>query len=91
MFKFNEAISFQVDCETQEEVDRYWNALLDGGEAQACGWLKDRFGLSWQITPVILGELLGDPDPDRSGRTMKAMMGMVKLDISALRAAADGT
>lgn len=81
-----------MDCETQAEVDRYWDALLDGGEPSACGWLKDRFGLPWQITPVVLGELLSDPDhdPDRSARAMKAMMGMVKLDIAALKAAADG-
>lgn len=89
-FKFNESISFQVNCETQEEVDRYWNALTEGGTEVQCGWLKDRFGLSWQITPNVLGDLLSDPDPERSGRVMRAMMGMVKLDIEGLRQAAEG-
>lgn len=88
--KFTDAISFQVDCETQEEIDRYWDALVEGGEPVACGWLRDRFGVSWQITPAVMGELIGDPDPARAGRAMKAMMGMVKLDIAALKAAADG-
>ena len=89
-YKFTPAVSFQVDCETQEEIDRYWNTLLEGGEAMACGWLTDRFGLCWQITPSILGRLLSDPDPARSGRAMKAMMDMVKLDIAALERAANG-
>lgn len=90
LYKFNEAVSFQVDCETQEEVDRYWSTLTEGGQEVACGWLKDKFGLSWQITPTILGEYLGGPDLEGAGRAMKAMMGMVKLDIAALRRAYDG-
>lgn len=86
-FKFTEAISFMVHCETQEEVDRYWNALTEGGSESQCGWLKDKFGLSWQIIPTVLGKLLGGPDPEKAQRVMKAMMGMVKLDIAALEAA----
>ncbi len=88
-FTFTEAISFVVNCETQEEIDRYWTALTEGGQEVQCGWLKDRFGLSWQITPTVLGELLSGPDPVKNGRVMQAMMGMVKLDIGALKAAAD--
>jgi predicted 3-demethylubiquinone-9 3-methyltransferase (glyoxalase superfamily) len=91
-FPFTEAVSFSIDCEDQAEVDRYWDALIaDGGEPSMCGWLKDRFGLSWQIVPPILGELLGDPDAEKSGRTMQAMFGMTKLDIAALQAAHDGS
>jgi predicted 3-demethylubiquinone-9 3-methyltransferase (glyoxalase superfamily) len=90
MYKFTEAISFMVHCETQEEVDRYWSALTDGGEEVQCGWLKDKYGLAWQITPTVLGELLSDPDPEKSGRVMQAMMGMVKLDIAGLQKAYDG-
>lgn len=90
-FTFNEAISFQVDCESQEEVDRLWKALSEGGEAGPCGWLKDRFGLSWQIVPTVLPRLLSDPDQGRVDRTMSAMLGMGKLDIQALLDAADGT
>jgi predicted 3-demethylubiquinone-9 3-methyltransferase (glyoxalase superfamily) len=89
-FTFNEAVSFQVACADQDEVDRYWSTLSEGGEEGPCGWLKDRFGLSWQIVPTALPELLGDPDPDRAQRAMKAMLGMRKLDIAALQAAADG-
>ena len=91
-FRFNEAISFQVNCETQEEVDHYWQKLSEGGDEQAqqCGWLKDRYGVSWQIVPTALGELLGDPDPVKSGRTMTAMLQMKKLDIAALRRAHRG-
>lgn len=90
-FKFNEAISIEVDCDSQEEVDKYWNALTaDGGEESYCGWLKDRYGLSWQITPTRLTELLSDPDPERAGRAMQAMLQMRKLDVAALEAAADG-
>ena len=88
-FTFSEAISFQVSCNSQEEIDELWTKLTDGGEESQCGWLKDRFGLSWQIIPANLGEILGDPDPERSQRAMKAMLGMVKLDIAELRRAAD--
>lgn len=90
-FPFTEAVSFSVDCEDQAEVDRYWNALTaDGGTPVQCGWLRDKFGLSWQIVPKQLQQLLGDPDPARAKRAMDAMLGMVKLDIAALEAAADG-
>jgi predicted 3-demethylubiquinone-9 3-methyltransferase (glyoxalase superfamily) len=89
-FRFNEAVSFQISCEDQAEVDRYWDALTaDGGEEGPCGWLKDRWGLSWQIVPTALPRLLADPDPDRAQRAMKAMFGMKRLDIAALREAAD--
>jgi len=83
-----EAVSFVVSCETQEEVDRYWAALSDGGEEGPCGWLRDRYGLSWQIVPTALPRLLGDPDPARAQRAMQAMLGMKKLDIAALETAA---
>ena len=90
-FTFSEAISFQVDCKSQDEVDHYWNALSDGGEEGPCGWLKDRFGLSWQIVPARLIELLADPDREKSQRVMSEMMTMRKIDIEALeRAAAAG-
>jgi predicted 3-demethylubiquinone-9 3-methyltransferase (glyoxalase superfamily) len=89
-FKFDEAVSFQVTCESQEEVDYYWNALGEGGEEGPCGWLKDRFGLSWQVVPSGMEELFADPDPKRAERAMRAMLGMRKLDLAALRAAADG-
>lgn len=89
-FKFNEAVSFSVSCESQEEVDRYWAALTEGGEEGRCGWCKDRFGLSWQVTPVGLGQMLSDPDPARSKRVMEAMLGMKKIDVAALRRARDG-
>ena len=88
-FTFDEAISFQVGCQDQDEVDYYWNALTDGGEESMCGWLKDRFGLSWQIIPTRLPELLGDPDPERAQRATQAMLGMRKIDIAAMEAAAD--
>jgi predicted 3-demethylubiquinone-9 3-methyltransferase (glyoxalase superfamily) len=81
-FKFTEAVSFQIHCETQEEVDHFWNGLSEGGERGPCGWLKDRFGLSWQVVPKVLNELLGDPDPEKAQRVMKVMMGMSKLDIA---------
>ncbi len=85
-----DAISLTVNCNSQEEVDYYWNHLLAGGGNEvACGWLKDRFGLSWQVTPVILSKLLGDPDRAKAGRVMQAMMKMIKLDIGVLKAAAD--
>lgn len=88
---FTEAVSFVIDCETQEEVDHYWETLTaDGGQPGDCGWLKDRFGLSWQVTPRRLPELLTDPDPARAQRAMQAMMQMHKIDIAALEAAANG-
>lgn len=90
-FRFNEAVSFVLECEDQAEIDRLWDALAaDGGEPAPCGWIKDRFGLSWQVTPVRLNELLADPDPDRARRAMEAMLQMGKLDIAALERAADG-
>jgi predicted 3-demethylubiquinone-9 3-methyltransferase (glyoxalase superfamily) len=89
-YGFDESISFVVDCPTGPEVDRYWEALTDGGEEIACGWLRDRYGLRWQIVPTELPALLGDPDPGRADRAMQAMLAMTKLDIDAIRAAADG-
>jgi predicted 3-demethylubiquinone-9 3-methyltransferase (glyoxalase superfamily) len=88
-FTFSEAISFQVHCASQEEVDRYWERLGEGGEEGPCGWLKDRFGLSWQVVPTRMSELLGGDDPERSKRVMGAMLQMRKLDIAALEAAAE--
>jgi predicted 3-demethylubiquinone-9 3-methyltransferase (glyoxalase superfamily) len=88
-FKFTEAISFVVNCETQKEVDYYWDKLLQGGNPQQCGWLKDKFGLSWQIVPVQLGQLMTGP-AEKTNRAMQAMMKMVKLDIKALQDAYDG-
>jgi predicted 3-demethylubiquinone-9 3-methyltransferase (glyoxalase superfamily) len=88
-FKFNEAVSFVIDCETQEEVDRYWETLADGGEEGPCGWLKDRFGLSWQVTPTMLPRLLADPDTEKAQRVMAAMLEMRKIDIEALERAAE--
>lgn len=89
-FVFNESISLLVDCADQDEVDYYWSRLTDGGEEVQCGWLKDRYGLSWQIVPAGLADLIADPDPQRSERATKAMLEMKKLDIAALRTAADG-
>jgi predicted 3-demethylubiquinone-9 3-methyltransferase (glyoxalase superfamily) len=90
-FPFTEAVSFQITCADQDEVDRYWDALLaDGGEESMCGWLKDRFGLSWQVVPAGMEEVFADPDPARAQRAMQAMLGMRKLDLAALQAAADG-
>ena len=86
-FKFSPAISFLVDCKTQQEVDELWAKLSEGGQIQQCGWLTDKFGLTWQIVPSILGELLGDKDPAKSQRVMKAMMQMKKLDIDGLKRA----
>jgi predicted 3-demethylubiquinone-9 3-methyltransferase (glyoxalase superfamily) len=87
-FKFNEAISFFVDCETQEEVDELWSKLTsDGGEESMCGWLKDKYGLSWQIIPQGLGQMLNDPDPARAQRVMQAMLKMNKIDLAGLEAA----
>lgn len=84
---FNHAVSFVVACDTQAEIDRYWNALLEGGTAEQCGWLKDRYGLSWQIVPSALGAMMNDPDRARAKRVSDAMLKMVKLDIAALEAA----
>jgi predicted 3-demethylubiquinone-9 3-methyltransferase (glyoxalase superfamily) len=89
-FKFSEAISFMISCDDQAEVDHYWDKLTAGGQASQCGWLKDRFGLSWQVTPRRLLELGSDPDRAKAGRTMAAMMKMAKIDIAALEAAALG-
>jgi predicted 3-demethylubiquinone-9 3-methyltransferase (glyoxalase superfamily) len=89
-FTFSEAISFQVHCQTQDEVDRYWAALSEGGEEGPCGWLKDRYGVSWQIVPTILPSLLGDPDREKAQRVFSAMLAMRKLDIAALEQAAAG-
>jgi predicted 3-demethylubiquinone-9 3-methyltransferase (glyoxalase superfamily) len=89
-FKFTEAISFVVDCQTQEEVDELWAKLSEGGQTQQCGWLKDKFGLSWQIVPSVLIELISDPDPRKSQRVMEAMLQMTKIDIAKLRQAHEG-
>jgi predicted 3-demethylubiquinone-9 3-methyltransferase (glyoxalase superfamily) len=86
-FKFTEAISFSVDCKTQQEVDEFWGKLSEGGEEGPCGWLKDKYGLSWQINPTVLGEMLSDPDPQKSKRVMEAMLKMKKIDIKTLRQA----
>jgi predicted 3-demethylubiquinone-9 3-methyltransferase (glyoxalase superfamily) len=86
-FKFTQAISFSVDCKTQKEVDTFWEKLTEGGEEGACGWLKDKYGLSWQINPTILGELLQDKDRKKAGRVMTAMLKMKKIDIDTLRKA----
>jgi predicted 3-demethylubiquinone-9 3-methyltransferase (glyoxalase superfamily) len=87
-FTFNEAISFQVSCKTQEEVDAFWSRLSEGGEEGPCGWLKDRYGVSWQIVPTVLPELLSDPDPEKSQRVMQAMLKMKKIEIDELERAA---
>jgi predicted 3-demethylubiquinone-9 3-methyltransferase (glyoxalase superfamily) len=90
-FKFNESISFFVDCKTQEEVDYYWNTLSsNGGEESMCGWVKDKFGLWWQIVPSALGELMGDPDPAKAQRVMQTMLKMQKIEIAGLQKAYDG-
>jgi predicted 3-demethylubiquinone-9 3-methyltransferase (glyoxalase superfamily) len=88
-FAFTEAISFQIYCADQDEVDHYWNRLTEGGEESQCGWLKDKFGVSWQVVPSVLFDLIGDPDPGRSGRAIQAMLKMGKLDIAELQRAAD--
>ena len=88
-FKFTEAISFSVECATQAEVDRFWEQLSKGGAEGPCGWLRDRYGLSWQINPTVLGEMLSDPDPVKSKRVMEAMLKMKKIDIRALQQAYD--
>ncbi|TXL72913.1 VOC family protein [Vineibacter terrae] len=89
-FEYTHAVSFKIDCADQAEVDRLWDALSAGGKVEQCGWLKDRFGVSWQIVPSVLPRLLGDPDPARAQRVMQAMLKMVKLDIAALQRARDG-
>ena len=89
-FKFTEAISFSVNCETQEELDQYWEKLSEGGEKGRCGWLKDKYGLSWQVNPVVLGEMLQDEDPEKAKRVMEAMLQMNKLDIETLKKAYEG-
>jgi predicted 3-demethylubiquinone-9 3-methyltransferase (glyoxalase superfamily) len=86
-FTFSPAISFFVNCETQEEVDQLWEKLSEGGKTNRCGWLQDKFGVSWQIVPTALGQLLSDPDPEKSSRVMKAMLQMDKIDISGLKRA----
>jgi predicted 3-demethylubiquinone-9 3-methyltransferase (glyoxalase superfamily) len=89
-FTFDEAVSFQINCETQDEVDYYWERLSEGGEEGPCGWLKDRFGLSWQVVPTGREELFGAPDPERARRAMQAMLGLGNRDTAARRRAADG-
>jgi len=92
LFQFNEAVSFQVNCDTQAEIDEYWEKLCAGGDknAQQCGWLKDKFGVSWQVVPTVLPELMKDPDSEKSGRVMNALLQMKKLDIAALKRAYAG-
>ena len=92
VFKFNEAISFQVNCETKEDVDYYWEKLSEGGDesAQQCGWLKDKYGASWQVVPSVLPEMMRDPNPEKSGRVMEAMLRMKKIDIDELKRAYAG-
>lgn len=89
-FSFDEAVSLLVECADQDEVDHYWDRLTDGGEESQCGWLKDRYGLSWQVVPAGLAELIDDPDPARADRAMRALLGMRKLDMAAIAAAAEG-
>jgi predicted 3-demethylubiquinone-9 3-methyltransferase (glyoxalase superfamily) len=89
-FKFTEAISFVVNCESQEEIDYFWQKLTAGGKEVQCGWLKDKFGLSWQIVPTAIGKMLTDPDPAKSQRVMKAMLEMIKIDLPTLQRAYDG-
>lgn len=89
-FKFTEAISLVVNCESQEEVDHFWEKLSAGGEKSRCGWLKDKFGLSWQVVPTILAELMSDPDPEKSKRVMQAMLQMDKIEIGPLKRAHEG-
>jgi predicted 3-demethylubiquinone-9 3-methyltransferase (glyoxalase superfamily) len=89
-FTFDEAVSFAITCADQEEIDYYWERLSDGGKEGPCGWVKDRYGVSWQVVPTGMEELFADPDPKRAERSMRAMLGMGKIDIAAMRAAADG-
>ena len=90
-FKFNEAISLVVNCETQQEIDELWKKLSAGGEPSRCGWLRDKFGLSWQIIPTVLGRMLQDKDPQKAGRVMQAMLQMDKIDINRLKQAYEGS
>lgn len=89
-FKFTEAISLVINCETQDEVDHFWEKLSEGGKKSQCGWLKDKFGLSWQVVPTILDQLMQNPDPAKANRVMEAMLKMDKLDIAGLKQAAEG-
>ncbi len=89
--QFNHAVSFVVNCNDQAEIDRYWEALLDGGMPEQCGWIKDRYGLYWQIAPTVLGQMMTDPDTEKARRASEAMLSMVKFDIAALKAAYEGT
>jgi predicted 3-demethylubiquinone-9 3-methyltransferase (glyoxalase superfamily) len=89
-FNFDEAVSFLIDCQDQAEIDYYWDNLVADGEESQCGWLKDRYGLSWQVCPVDMDKILNDPDPGRADRAMRAMLSMGRIDIAALHAAADG-
>jgi predicted 3-demethylubiquinone-9 3-methyltransferase (glyoxalase superfamily) len=90
-FKFDEAVSFAIECETQEEIDYFWDRLTDGGRESQCGWLEDRFGVSWQVVPTGIEEVFSDADPERAERAMKALLTMGKIDLAALRSAAEGT
>jgi predicted 3-demethylubiquinone-9 3-methyltransferase (glyoxalase superfamily) len=90
-YRFNPAISFYVSCESQSEVDYYWEKLTEGGTEVQCGWLTDKYGISWQIVPTILGQLLSDPDPEKAARVTQAMLKMVKLDIAELKRACQGS
>jgi predicted 3-demethylubiquinone-9 3-methyltransferase (glyoxalase superfamily) len=90
-FEYTHAVSFHIDCADQAEVDRLWAALSEGGQVEQCGWLKDRYGVSWQIEPGVLSKMLADPDPAKAQRVMQAMLQMVKIDIAALQRAYDGT
>jgi predicted 3-demethylubiquinone-9 3-methyltransferase (glyoxalase superfamily) len=89
-FKFNESVSFSIECNTQQEVDEYWNKLTAGGQESQCGWLKDKYGLSWQVNPKVLGQMLSDADPQKSKRAMEAMLQMKKIDIATLQRAYEG-
>ena len=89
-FKFTEAVSLVVNCETQQEIDHFWSKLTGGGQESQCGWLKDKYGLSWQIVPSILGQLMTDPDPAKSNRVMEALLKMKKIEIEPLKRAAEG-
>jgi predicted 3-demethylubiquinone-9 3-methyltransferase (glyoxalase superfamily) len=89
-FTFDEAVSFQINCDSQDEIDYYWERLCEGGQEGPCGWLKDKYGLSWQVVPTGMDEMFNDSDPERAARAMQAMLGMGKIDIAALQRAADG-